>query len=458
MGRRKHWKRVLYLLIIAALGYAVYYLWISLPIINGYDAKMLCSCVFVQGRDEKLVLKEDLGIFPQSIASNTVNHQDSSVTTTILGLGKRKAVYRKGFGCALVNEIEENELRLQKLELPEYNSAVLDSLDWPDGNRIRDTIFNNLDRKKLQEAVSFAFAIKDQLTRAVVILYKGEIVAERYGDGISRHTRLLGWSMAKSITGTMIGLLVQEGKLDIGQRAPVQQWKNDKAHSRINIEHLLHQTSGIDFEENYTKFSPVTNMLFNKGDMASYAASRPVKFEPGEVFNYSGGNSNILSLIVRNVVGKDDYHMYPYRSLFQPIGMHSAILETDAAGNFVGSSYVHATALDYARYGLFYLQDGVWKGKRFLPEGWVRKTSTPSPANPLKNYGYQFWLNGLNKKDTSRIDYPSVPSDMYYADGYGGQRIFIIPSRDLVVVRLGLKGMEEDAFLKAVLGSFSRDK
>ena len=264
--------------------------------------------------------------------------------------------------------------------------------------------------------------------------------------------------MAKSITGTLIGLLVKEGRLDIHQPAPMPQWKNEKAYSVINVEHLLQQTSGIDFEENYTKFSPVTNMLFNKGDMAAYAAGRPVKFEPGSVFNYSGGNSNILSLIVRNVVGSDDYHLYPYRSLFQPIGMHSAILETDAAGNFVGSSYVHATALDYARYGLFYLQDGVWKGKRLLPEGWVRKTCTSAPANHLKNYGYQFWLNGLNKKDTSIRDYPSVPSDMYYADGYGGQRIFIIPSRDLVIVRLGLKGIEEDAFLKSVLGSFSQDK
>ena len=458
MRRRKPWKRVLYLVIFAALGYAVYYGWISLPIITGYDAKMLCSCVFVEGHDEKRVVKEDLGIFPLSIASNRVNLQDSSVTTTILGLAKRKAVYRNGFGCALVNDIEESKLRLQRLELPAYNSEVLDSVDWPDGNHYRDTVFDHLDRKKLQDAVSYAFASKDHQTRAVVVLYKGKVVAEQYGDGFNRHTRLLGWSMAKSITGTLIGLLVKEGRLDIHQPAPMPQWKNEKAYSVINVEHLLQQTSGIDFEENYTKFSPVTNMLFNKGDMAAYAAGRPVKFEPGSVFNYSGGNSNILSLIVRNVVGSDDYHLYPYRSLFQPIGMHSAILETDAAGNFVGSSYVHATALDYARYGLFYLQDGVWKGNRLLPEGWVRKTSTPAPANHLKNYGYQFWLNGLNKKDTSIRDYPSVPSDMYYADGYGGQRIFIIPSRDLVIVRLGLKGIEEDAFLKSVLGSFSQDK
>jgi CubicO group peptidase (beta-lactamase class C family) len=458
MRQRKHWKRVLYLLIIAAIGYAVYYLWISLPIINGYDAKMLCSCVFVQGRDEKLVLNEDLGIFPQSIASNRVNLQDSSVTTTILGLGKRKAVYRKGFGCALVNDIDENELRSQKLVLPPYNTILLDSIDWPQGNRTRDTLFDNLDRKKLQDAVSFAFENRDQLTRAVVILYKGKIVAERYGEGISRHTRLLGWSMAKSITGTLVGLLVQEGRLDILKPAPIPHWKNEKEHSRINVEHLLQQTSGIDFEENYTKFSPVTNMLFNKGDMAEYAAGRPVKYPPGTVFNYSGGNSNILSFIVRKVVGEDNYHHFPYRSLFQPIGMHSAILETDAAGNFVGSSYVHATALDYARYGLFYLQDGVWNGKRFLPEDWVRKTSTPAPGNPLKNYGYQFWLNGWNKKDHSIRDYPSVPADMYYADGYGGQRIFIIPSRDLVVVRMGLKVMEEDSFLKNILASFSQSE
>jgi CubicO group peptidase (beta-lactamase class C family) len=215
----------------------------------------------------------------------------------------------------------------------------------------------------------------------------------------------------------------------------------------------LQQTSGLDFAEKYDRFSEVTNMLFSKGDMAGFAAGLPAKYDPGTVFNYSGGNSNILSRIIRQTVGENAYASFPHTALFEKIGAHSMVLEPDASGTYVGSSYVFATARDYARFGLLYANDGVWMGKRILPEGWVQRTRMTTAANRLGNYGYQFWLNGLDKRDTSRREFPDVPPDMYYADGYGGQNIYILPSNDLVVVRLGLHVIDANIFLKKVLQS-----
>ena len=195
-------------------------------------------------------------------------------------------------------------------------------------------------------------------------------------------------------------------------------------------------------------------MLFNKADMAGYTASLPLKVAPGSEFYYSSGNSNILSGIVRSIVGEKNYHAFPYTHLFYKIGMYHTLLEPDASGTFVGSSFVQASARDYARFGLLYLNDGVVNGERILPEGWVKRTITPVPVNKLKNYGYQFWLNGLDPADLSKREFPSAPPDLFYADGFGGQRIYIIPSLQLVVVRMGLNKFDENQFLKKLLKAF----
>jgi CubicO group peptidase (beta-lactamase class C family) len=195
-------------------------------------------------------------------------------------------------------------------------------------------------------------------------------------------------------------------------------------------------------------------MLSNKADMGGYTASRPLKHEPGTEFYYSSGNSNLLSLIIRNTVGENDYYLFPYKNLFHKIGMYHTLLEPDASGTFVGSSYIYASARDYARFGLLYLHNGVWNGEQILPEGWVQKTITPPAVNELKNYGYQFWLNGLDENDPSKKEFPEAPSDLFYADGYGGQRIYIIPSKRLVAVRMGLYKFDEREFLKKLLAAF----
>jgi CubicO group peptidase (beta-lactamase class C family) len=280
-------------------------------------------------------------------------------------------------------------------------------------------------------------------------------VAEKYAVGYNKTSMFLGWSMAKSFTSALIGILVKEGKINITQPAPVPEWQaeNDPRHA-ITTENLLQQTSGLKFREVYHSYSNANNMLFNKADMAAYTASQPLKITPGSRFYYSSGNSNILSRIVRTTVGEKNYHAFPYSSLFHKIGMFHTLLEPDASGTYVGSSFIYASARDYARFGLLYLNDGVFNGERILPEGWVKKTVTAVAASEQKNYGYQFWLNGQDENDPSKKEFPEAPADMFYADGYGGQRIYIIPSMQLVIVRMGLNKFDEHEFLRRLLKAF----
>ena len=449
-------KRILLLIILIVVGYGIYYSWVSFPLISGYAAKNVCSCIFIEGRKKADVKKEELGDFPKSLARVTVDLKDSSVTGTVGGLAKRKAIYRSRLGCTLVNSISEAAIRSQKIVLDRAATINNDTVEWPSGNRLANIIPGGFSKAKLEEGVEFAFRETDSkqkvYTRAVLIIYKGQLVAEKYAPGFDSQTPMLGWSMAKSFMSALIGILVKEGKLDLSAPAPVAEWKNPKdPRHLITLENLLQQTSGLNFREDYTGYSEVTNMLFNEGDMATFTSKLPLKYKPGTVFNYSSGNSNILSHIIRNTVGERDYFSFPYTALFHKLGMNSALLEPDASGTFVGSSYIFASARDYARFGLLYYNDGIWNGERILPAGWVNKTSSPPAANHLKNYGFQFWLNGFDKKDSSKRWYPDVPSDMYFADGYGGQNIYLIPSKKLVVVRLGVKGIDENRFLKKIV-------
>jgi len=448
-------------LAIIAIGlvWAIHYAWVSFPIISGFDAKEMCTCVFVSGRDQKAIDTSEFADFPLSLAKNEVNLGDSSVTSTVLGMAKKKAIYRKGIGCTLINDISEKELRAQPFSIPGPPLLNTDTIPWPYGDKITDVISPNIDAIQLAAAVDKVFTEpypgKKQRTRAVVVVYNGQLVAEKYAPGFNKDTKMYGWSMAKSITGALIGTLIKQGRLATMQPAPVMEWNDptDPRHA-ISIENLLQQTSGLDFVEDYSKASDVTNMLYQKGNMAAFTAGHSLAQSPGTIFSYSSGNSNILSRIIRQTVGEKDYASYPATALFYKIGMYHTLLEPDASGTFVGSSYINATARDFARFGLLYYNDGVWNGERILPEGWVKQSVTSPEANKLKDYGYQFWLNGLNKHNPSQEAYPGLPADMFYCDGYANQAIYIIPSKKLVIVRLGLtldKSFDENAFLKSIL-------
>lgn len=446
------------LLIVVAggLGYGIYYASQAFPIITGYGAKNLCSCAYLSGRSEQSVLDNELSAFPLSIGTFELHPEDSSATASVFGFATHKAVFRKGLGCTLVNEMSEEELRKQTFNLP-VALPNQDSIAWPMGNLVRDTVIAGVDYTLLNKTVEEAFAepgeTKNRRTRAIIVIYDGEIIAEKYAEGFDKNTRQLGWSMAKSVTNALIGILVRDGKLSLNDAAPFEEWKNDK-RSAITINALMQMSSGLRWEENYSKPSDATNMLFKSKDAGLLASHSPYESEPGKVFEYSSGTSNMLAWIIRHSVGDSAYYAFASERLFKKTGMHSMILEPDAGGTFVGSSYAFATPRDWGRFGLLFLNDGMFNGERILPEGWSEYSSTPCEGAPIGEYGAQFWLNAGSKTDVVKRVYPDVPPDLYWADGYEGQNVFILPSKDLVVVKLSQSSgnyLDDNQFLANII-------
>lgn len=280
-------------------------------------------------------------------------------------------------------------------------------------------------------------------THAVVVVRDGAIVGEAYGaplytplheatgrppDVMGPDTRLVSWSMAKSVMHAVIGILVRDGRLDPASPAPVPEWSGPADPRRgITWEHLLRMSSGLAWTEDYVDgASDVLTMLFGEGsdDVAAYAAGRPAAAAPGSEFVYSSGTTNILARCAQSVVGGGEAGMARFlrEELFDPIGMTTAEGRFDATGTFVASSYVYASARDFARFGLLYLRDGVWGGRRILAPGWVEHARTPAEAAPAGEYGAHWWLR---------------PGGAFVAQGYEGQRVHCVPEADLVVVRLG---------------------
>lgn len=448
--------------LVVVLGYGVSYLWRALPIISGYGAKNLCSCVFVAGRDVSDVISQELGNGLLAYGSFSINLSDSSASGSVLGLATRKAIYRKGLGCTLLAGMDEQTVRNQKINLHKYEAVMPDTVAWPLGNRM-DSLPPAIDRKKLNDALQFAFTEADTArpmnTRAVVVVYDGALIAEAYAPGYDAHSKHLGWSMTKSITNAIVGILSAQGSVEVGAPAGVDDWLHDK-RSQITWHNLLQASSGLAWEEYYGGPSKATNMLFKETDMGRYAAQSNLESEPNTVFEYSSGTTNILSWLTRQVIGEEDYYRFYQRELFEKIGAHSMVVEPDAGGTYVGSSYSWATARDWARFGLLYLNDGVFQGKRILPEGWVRYTTTPADAAPRGEYGAQWWLNAGEKANPSNRYYPDLPTDCFQAEGFEGQFVFVIPSKKLVVVRLGLSQKNEldmNAFVARVIQALPSD-
>ncbi|MBX2923838.1 MAG: serine hydrolase [Chitinophagaceae bacterium] len=457
MKLRKITGILLRLLCTGAIIYIGWLAYLLAPVISAYGAKALASGIYLQQRTASEFEQHDLSDFPFYLGRYTVNENDSSVTGSVLGFAERKAIYRKNAGVTVINDYSENEVRQQQFYKPPVPAVDVDAAAWPAGNRLADTTVAGVDKNALlttmQRAMQEKFNGQPSETRAIVIVHNGQLIAEQYAKGYDRNSRMPAWSMTKSITASLIGILVKQNKLDINSPAPVAGWQSNNKKA-ITIRQLLQQCSGLDYEENYKGPGEAVNMLFKKGDMASYIAGLPLLHPPGTVFNYSSGNSNILSRIIRNTVGEEGYQAFPYEELLYKINMYSAQLEPDASGTYVGSSYCYATARDFARFGLFCCNNGKWNGEQVLPETWMKESTQPYDADPQQQYGYHFWLNGFaDATKTTRI-FPSAPADMYYASGYGGQYIYIIPSKKLVIVRLGLRKMDDDRFLKEVTDAF----
>ena len=423
-----------------------------LQLAAAYKAKLLCSGVFVSKRQPQSLLAEDLAVdslWPLRFFKSTIDTKEKTVTVSCAGLGKQTALYRPGLGSTLVLDTSIEKLQRQSDGFSfwlQRNPPKAYALP------IATTTHSAVNKPQLTKAIDVAFSepsSKKQRTRAVVVVHKGEIIAERYAAGISKTTPLLGWSMAKSVVNALVGILVQRGTLSLDSNALLSEWRSPNDPRReITLDQLLRMSSGLDFSEDYTNpLSDVTTMLFRRGDMASYAAGRSPAETPGNRFSYSSGSTILLCRIIKEVIATEiadestiDCLSFPQRALFDPLGMSSAVLEPDAATTFTGSSFMYAIAADWAKLGLLYLQDGCWsvngKWTRLLPKGWVKYSTTPSETAPY--YGAHFWRGVPLSFTTENRNQSQWPPDAYLASGYQGQFLTIIPSKELVVVRLGL--------------------
>jgi CubicO group peptidase (beta-lactamase class C family) len=443
-------KKILYTLLIVfllALGFGGKYLIDRSPIFTGFAAKDMASCLFVAGRSQESIEAVDLNFSLVKMASLKVDTLAKTVTATFLGFGEQTAVYRQGIGCALVADEDFDKARSMRSIVsvyPRYPETVY----WPVGDKMREEIPANINKEKLDKALADALA--EGNTRGIVVAYDTSFMTEVYANGFDKNTPLLGWSMTKSINSALIGVLVKEGKLSVDEAAPIDEWKNDD-RKNISLRSLLNMTSGLEWVEDYGDISDATIMLYNRGDVAKYAINKDMAFPPDSVWYYSSGTSNILAAIVkRNFEDPQQYLDFPRKALFNRIGMRSAIMETDAVGTYIASSYTYANTRDWARFGLLYLYNGVWNNDTIFPADWIDFTTKEAP-NSNGEYGAQFWLNKTGH------ELPDAPKDTYFADGFHGQRVYIIPSKHLVIVRLGesKKGeFDYNKFVSAVLEAF----
>jgi len=407
----------------------------------GFVAKNVCSGHFVSGMPVEQVMAEAIAPIDDGLAGMNVSVDDTAETVdvNVSGLFARRAVVVPGAGCTLLAPgVDIPQWAIAPLAAPEPPSQP-----WPLGEGGVDRTMIGVDYGALTAAIDDAFVdVNPELPRnsmAIAVIWRGTLLAERYDDGIDQHTPLLSWSMAKSVTNAQLGVLYGQEEINLFGVADVPEWSGeDDPRGEITIDELLRMSSGLAFDETYSVGTDVTRLLSQEADIGTFAANMPLEYEPGEHWSYSSGTSNILSRLIRQTVGgtTQDHYEFAQRELFWPLHAYSFQLEADPSGTFIGSSYMYATARDWARLGQLFLQDGVWEGQQLLPRGWVDYSRTPTPNNPRRSYGAHFWLNA-DPVDGSDPVWPSAPRDTYYMSGFQGQYVVIIPSQDLVIVRLG---------------------
>ena len=427
----------------------------ALPVFLGFAAKTICSGVFISGRSPSDVLQQDIAavVFFSRFIRVKVDPGTGTVEATLVGLFRKQARYRNWCGCTLwPDPLDPYQTNRMPAALADRRSELPNNLPWPRGTAAPvDALPDGVNRQRLEAAVADAFKDAEtgqsRQTRALVVVYQGRLIAEHYAAGFHRNMPLGGWSMSKGIANALIGILVRKGNLNLYEPAPVPQWQSPgDPRQAISLDQLMRMTSGLRFREVYTPPSDVTEMLFRSRDFGAAAASQSLEAAPGKKWHYSSGTSNIIARIIRTAVEPEYEHMVSFvrRELFNPLGMQSAIVELDPSGTAVLSSYTFATARDWARFGLLYLQEGVWQGRRILPPGWVKYSRMPTPAAPQGHYGAHFWLNAGDAGYPDRRRWPTLPGDMFMAWGFQGQYLIIIPSKNLILVRLGLNTKAKD--------------
>lgn len=436
---------------IIAFGYVYLTLFPQFPVANGYAAKKMCSCTFIADRSQESIQKDDLGFGPTGLTKSVIDYEQKSVTSSLFGMSPKTAVYRDDLGCILLQGKDDYQTTL-KIERP----TLSDTLEWPLGTQVTPVdSMENVDLEQLQTAILNNFDpsldMDSVKTRAIVVVHKGRLIAEQYAKGFDADTEILGWSMTKSITSTMVGILAKNGMLSLEDTGLFPKWTDKRKD--ISLKDLLQMQSGLEFNEDYTRNSDATKMLYKSENVSEIPLNKPLKHDPGTYWSYSSGTTNLLSRIVKEKLDEEAYLRLPYDSIFNQIGMTSAVMETDESGLYIGSSYCYATPRDWAKFGLLYLNQGNWYGNQVIDSSWVDFVRTPA-SDSKGIYGGQFWLN------VNHSQYPDCPEEVYSCNGFQGQRVIMVPSYDLVIVRMGLEEppvFDMNKLLKEILDCFSKE-
>jgi CubicO group peptidase (beta-lactamase class C family) len=403
-------------------------------------AKILCSALFVSGRDEKEarahVTPYFIGAKLDSINEVHVDRQRKLVRLTVANRITREAKLYGDQGC-VIHQPGRDSVFFKPVRVT-TSLPDASTMPWPMGDVLPTTpLPSEVDTAKLHQAVDAAFATPEGLTAAFVVVYKGRIIAERYANGANKDMQLESWSAGKSIVGTLIGMLVHQGALRLEDPAPIPEWHKtpNDPRAKIRIIDLMRMSSGLRF----SRGSPEDLPGYHDHDLGytgaidafAFATTRPLQFEPNTFGRYRNTDPLTLGMIVRDAVRKrgEEYLTWPQRALFDKIGIRRQVLETDPYGNFLLNGFDYGTARNWARIGMLYLNDGVWNGQRLLPEGWTKFVSAPAPAWRDSSYGAMVWVN-------ARGVWP-LPRDAFAFRGAGLQDVYVIPSRNVVIVRMG---------------------
>jgi CubicO group peptidase (beta-lactamase class C family) len=444
----------------AASAWAVFRPDQALRVAAGVAAHHVCSMTFIGGQDPKRTYDElvvpMIGNVAGRLLSVHVSPETQSVEVSSPLRSLARASFTRGYGC--------------RLDLPGNVPLLADPPEGTASGRFDDDDFAP-DEAVTTRKPAIAAAMDRIFTerkgepvkqvKAVVVVKDGVVVGERYADGFDVHSPLISFSVAKSFTNALLGMLVSEGKLHVEQPLDAPEWRQPgDARASITVEDLMRMRSGLAAEEAESAFSPVAQMEFLHGDMAGFAAAQPAKEPPGKTFEYTSADTVLLDRKIGELVGGGaaGLRAYAQRRLFRSLGMHDVTMEFDGKGTFVGSTYVYASARDYAKFGLLYLNDGVAPtGERLLPREWVGWSRTSTLGAP---YGAGFWTNdGPSRPAKWRVE-GGFPKDGFFASGTMGQRIYIVPSARLVITRFGYSappdyGIEDDVgLIKAVIENY----
>ncbi|MCC2604503.1 serine hydrolase domain-containing protein [Planctobacterium marinum] len=408
-----------------SLGFSVYRLGDAIDVAASLGAKLACSAKYVSGFDDDQII-EDLASYSPATRLLALNYEvdQQRVTANLHGMSEYSAKYRPGLGCTL--EIGDTA-PLDELVAPEL---VQQSLPWPQGEQVTTL---SREYQQLSENILASDNQNGLQTRALLVVKNGVVVAESYAPGIDSNTPLLGWSMGKSVTAIMLGRMANMGLLDTEAPTGFASWQGDE-RKQITLEQLLQMSSGLKFDETYAPGSDSTRMLFTAHSASEVALTATADKSPGGYFSYSSGTTNILMRWMRDQLGSNQALIdFFYQEIAQPLHLANTVFEVDPSGVFVGSSYIFASARDWARMGLLMLNNGKAGEQVLLSGQWVRDTQSPIKAENYQQYGYQFWLN----RGGNQVRWSELPEDAYMMMGNRKQIVMIIPSQNMVIVRLG---------------------